>query len=87
MAKVKFPNDNVEVDVPAGTMLRDVIESNGVNIHFACGDGRCGTCLIKVVKGMENLNQRTDAEKRTLELLGAEADKRLACQVKIVKDG
>ncbi|MGB9635481.1 MAG: 2Fe-2S iron-sulfur cluster-binding protein [Candidatus Micrarchaeia archaeon] len=88
MAKVRFPKDNIVVDAPVGKKLKDIAEENGANIHFACGgNGTCGTCLIKVIKGIENLNEKTKIEKRTLELLGAEPDNRLACQCTIVKDG
>ncbi|MCX8205861.1 MAG: (2Fe-2S)-binding protein [Candidatus Micrarchaeota archaeon] len=87
MAKVKFPSDNIEADVPVGTPLKKVIEEQGANVHFACSDGRCGTCLVRIIKGMEFLNKRTPNEARTLEMLGTEDDKRLACQVVIEKDG
>lgn len=87
MAKVKFPNDNIEADAPLGKAVKEIVEETGANVHFACEDGRCGTCLVKVVKGLENLNDRTENEKKTLELLGAEENNRLACQCKIEKDG
>ncbi|MEM0438119.1 MAG: 2Fe-2S iron-sulfur cluster-binding protein [Candidatus Micrarchaeia archaeon] len=87
MAKVRFPGDNIEVEVPVGTPLKKVIEEQGASVHFACSDGRCGTCLVSIKKGMEFLNKRTPNEARTLEMLGAEDDKRLACQVIIEKDG
>ncbi len=89
MAKLKFVKDGVELEVPAGTPLKQVIEENNdkINIHFACADGRCGTCLIRILKGMENLNERTENEKTTLELLGAEDNQRLACQTIVEKDG
>ncbi|MEM3363898.1 MAG: 2Fe-2S iron-sulfur cluster-binding protein [Candidatus Micrarchaeia archaeon] len=87
MAKITFVNDNKTVDVPAGTHLRKVIEDNGIGVYFPCGVGRCGSCVVKIVKGMEFLNQKTEVEKKTLEISGASEDKRLACVVVIEKDG
>ena len=87
MAKITFVNDNKTVEVPAGTRLRKVIEDNGIGVYFPCGVGRCGGCMVRIVKGMEFLNAVVGDEKKTLELSGASADKRLACMVIIEKDG
>ena len=52
-------------------------------IPFACTEGVCGTCVIEVEEGMENLTPFTQEER---DFLGDLDKERLACQCKI-KDG
>ena len=53
----------------------------GVEIASECGGlGTCGRCVVRIEKGAQGLNERTDAE-RTRKL---EPDERLACQARIV---
>lgn len=86
MPKVKFKNDNITVECPAGTKLVDLCEQKGLPINFSCKEGVCLTCLINVISGLENLNPRTENEKSTLEAFGAQPNQRLACQVIINGD-
>lgn len=80
MPKVVFKSDKKTVNVPAGTPLTQVAEDNGASIPFSCKAGVCVSCLINVVKGMENLSPMTENEKATLEGFGAKPNQRLACQ-------
>lgn len=50
-------------------------------VPFNCNTGVCGSCLIKILAGAENLNPLTPEEKD----LGLDRDNRLACQCKIIK--
>ena len=43
---------------PAGTRLIEVSERVGAGITYGCHEGRCGTCLTKVVSGGDNLAVR-----------------------------
>jgi len=86
MPKVTFKNDNISVEVPAGTKLSDVAEQNGASINFSCKEGVCLTCLVNIVKGMENLNPKTENEASTLEAFGAKPNQRLACQLTVNGD-
>lgn len=81
MPKVTFKNDNLTVEVPAGTKLSEIAEKNGANINFSCKEGVCLTCIVNVLSGLENLNEKTENEKSTLEAFGAQPNQRLACQV------
>lgn len=78
MAKIIFENINEEKELEDGSPIKDVCES--VGIPFACSEGVCGSCIIEVVEGMENLSNFTKAEK---DFFGAMQDERLACQCKI----
>jgi ferredoxin len=87
MAVVVFKTDNITVEVPAGTHLMKVAQDNGAGINFACGDGRCGVCICKVTKGMDLLNSPDEVEQQTLDMIGADADQRLACKLTLEKEG
>ncbi len=81
MAKLVFVNINQEFDIPDGSSIVEICEK--VGIPFACGyEGICGSCLIEVIEGMENLNEFTQAEK---DFFGEIKNERLACQCKILK--
>lgn len=75
-----FKDDELEVDVEIGANLRDVAQAEGSAIPFGCEQGICGTCLINIPVGDDNLSDMEDQEKETLEAMGAEPGQRLACQ-------
>jgi len=53
----------------------------------ACGTkGKCTTCMAKIIKGAEALNELTDAEKRFIKLGRLKEGYRLACQVCVSED-
>jgi ferredoxin len=76
MAKLILNEEEIEVE--EGTPLKEPCEEAGV--PFACTEGICGTCVIEVKEGMENLSEMTQEE---LDFLGETEDERLACQCKI----
>jgi ferredoxin len=79
MAKLIFENNAEEVELTDGSPISEPCEKAGV--PFACGgEGICGSCVIEVVSGMENLSEFTDHEKNFFGEMGTE---RLACQCKI----
>jgi ferredoxin len=109
MPKVTFVNEKQEIEVPTGANLRDEALKAGVQVNFLpldtasgaigrylnChGLGLCGTCLVLVKKGMENLSARSVREKVAFNLdpktmmavLGHEEEARLACQVRVNGD-
>ena len=78
MAKIIFENTHEEIEVPDGSSITESCEEAGVPI--ACAEGVCGTCVIEVTSGMENLSEFNQAEADFLGELNCE---RLACQCKI----
>lgn len=78
MAKLVFLNTNEEVEIPNGSPIKEACEQQG--IPFACSEGVCGSCIIEIVEGMNNLTPFTQAEK---DFLGEMQNERLACQCKI----
>jgi ferredoxin len=65
--------------------LRIKAIENGIDLYSFMGkmtncggNGQCGTCIVEVVEGMENLSPRTDFENRKLKK--KPENHRLACQ-------
>jgi ferredoxin len=86
MANIKFLNDDKEVVAADGANLRIKAIENRIDLYsfmgkmMNCGGyGQCGTCVVEVVEGMENLSPRTDVESRFLKR--KPENYRLACQV------
>jgi ferredoxin len=75
MATLQFENSGEEVEIADGAELQEACEEAGV--PFACTEGVCGTCVIEVVEGMENLSSFTQEEQ---DFLGELDEERLACQ-------
>ncbi|KKR09353.1 MAG: ferredoxin [Candidatus Peregrinibacteria bacterium GW2011_GWF2_39_17] len=87
MPKVTFKTTGQTVEVPKGKNLREVIQENGWPIPFGCENGICGTCLVQIVSGKENLEPIQEAEDQTLKAMGqANGDHRLACQCEVMGD-
>ncbi len=81
MAKVRFEMDGIEYDAADGAKLVDVCRDAGSSIPFGCTNGICGTCIVSVKNGSENLSPKDAEEGHTLEMFGAEEpEHRLACQ-------
>lgn len=78
MAKLIFEDTGHEVELEDGSRLQETCEEEGV--PFACTEGICGTCVIEVKEGMENLSEFTEEEE---DFLGEMEHERLACQCKI----
>ena len=78
MAKLILENDENEIELPDGSEIQEACEEAGV--PFACTEGICGTCVIEVAEGMENLSGFTQEEE---DFLGELDFERLACQFKI----
>jgi len=69
--------DDTEIEVTDGDSIQEACEQLGV--PFGCAQGICGTCLIEVEDGSENLTERSIEE----EDMGMDETHRLACQCKI----
>jgi len=116
MPVIKFIKEKKEIEVPEGANLRKEAIKAGVNTHqglngfgaginkFAnChGLGQCGTCRVRIVKGMENASKMGLVEKvrfynplpipepgaslACMAYVGNEDTMRLACQTSVHGD-
>ncbi|AAD18508.1 ferredoxin IV [Chlamydia pneumoniae TW-183] len=82
MAKLVITSDDEqqEFELEDNSEIAEPCESMG--IPFACTEGVCGTCVIEVLEGRENLSEFTEPE---YDFLGEPEDsnERLACQCRI----
>jgi adenylate cyclase len=84
--KISYPGGN-EFSVPRGTTILEASRLAGIPHVSVCGGkGRCTTCRVKVVSGIEDVSEPNAHEARVIKRLGLDADVRLACQLKPSKN-
>ena len=83
MAKVHVKNDDQTVEVPDGSQLECLDGKSSV--LFACKSATCGSCMVKVLEGAENLEKPNEAEDSGLQAFSSDPKQRLMCQCKIKK--
>jgi ferredoxin len=101
MPKVTIVNEKKEIEVPAGSNLRQELRKaevqiyRGIDKYLNCrGLGACGTCKVYVKSGMENLSPKGLIEKMNLNFhpmtafasIGHENEIRLSCQTTVNGD-
>ncbi|MGL5131308.1 MAG: 2Fe-2S iron-sulfur cluster-binding protein [Planktothrix sp.] len=85
MGNIRFVSENKEIIAADGANLRLKALENQIDLYtftgkmMNCGGyGQCGTCIVEIVEGIDNLPPRTEAEAR---ILKKKPDTyRLACQ-------
>lgn len=85
MGNIRFVSENQEIIAADGANLRIGALENQIDLYtftgkmMNCGGyGQCGTCIVEIVEGIDNLPPRTEAEAR---ILKKKPDSyRLACQ-------
>lgn len=82
---ITFIKENKEIIVAQGANLREKALENRIDIYTLkgkltnCGGyGQCGTCVVEIVEGVENLSPKTDFELKKLRK--KPENYRLACQ-------
>ena len=87
-ATITFEDINVTVTVPAGTRVIEISEKVGSGITYGCREGDCGTCMMKVTAGWNNLTEPSVLEHKILRdnfagnhnrLAGRSADRLCRC--------
>ncbi|BAU43143.1 2Fe-2S iron-sulfur cluster-binding protein [Leptolyngbya sp. O-77] len=88
MANIKFVKENKEIIAADGANLRLKALENSIDLYtfmgkmMNCGGyGQCGTCIVEIVEGAENLSPRTPVEEQKLRK--KPANYRLACQTMV----
>lgn len=86
MANIAFEKEGKEVIAADGANLREKAIQNGIDLYtfrgklMNCGGyGQCGTCVVEIVEGADQLSPRTPFEEKILRR--KPANYRLACQV------
>lgn len=84
--RIHFLLEDLEAEAPEGIGLAEVAEAVGADITFGCRTGSCGTCRVRVASGAAACSAPDAEERDFLAGLGAPADQRLACRVKLHGD-
>ncbi|GAB1262307.1 2Fe-2S iron-sulfur cluster-binding protein [Aurantivibrio plasticivorans] len=85
-AKLTFKDIDVTVTVPVGVRVIEISDKLGSGIVYGCREGDCGTCIMKVQEGWENLSQKSVIEEKVLAENAAGRHHRLACQAQVLGD-
>ncbi len=85
-AKLTFKDIDVAVTVPVGVRVIEISDKIGSGIIYGCREGDCGTCLMKVEEGWDNLSTKSVIEDKVLRENAAGRHFRLACQAQVLGD-
>ena len=73
-------NQNIVCDDPTCSLLDVSIENQIPHLHECGGNGRCTTCRVRILEGMDNLSPKTEREKSITQNRKWDPSIRLACQ-------
>lgn len=85
-AKLTFRDIDVTVTVPVGVRVIEISDKIGSGIVYGYREGDCGTCLMKVEEGWDNLSTKSVIEDKVLRENAAGRHFRLACQAQVLGD-
>ncbi len=86
MAKITLAVNGKTYEVPDGTSFLDFCEEQSADHPFGCTEGVCGTCVLEIVKGAENVSSPTQEELDTVENHTDIDGARLGCQIVVNGD-
>ena len=88
MAKLIVQNlGSLTVNVSAPQTVLQAIQATGLDWMHACGaKGRCTTCRVEIISGMENLSSETAPELKYREAGRLKKTERLTCQITVMQD-
>ena len=81
-ARIRFEPDGVEVEVPAGTTIKEAAEKCGAYLGSACGGVcACSTCHVYVNEGLDDISEMEIKEEDRLDsAFDVRPHSRLGCQ-------
>jgi ferredoxin len=85
-AKLTLKDINTTLTVPIGVRVIEISEKVGSGIVYGCREGDCGSCLMKVEDGWNNLSSISVIEDKILRENAAGKHYRLACQAQVLGD-
>jgi adenylate cyclase len=84
--RIAYP-DGREIAVPFGMSILEASQLCGIPHASVCGGrGRCSTCRVRVLVGIDKLPPASPQETAVLARAGAAVDVRLACQLRPTAD-
>jgi 2Fe-2S ferredoxin len=86
-ARVEFIPLGKAKEVKPGVTIISAATRADVPIGQSCnGDGVCGWCKVKVIRGMENLSPPSAAERHLMAACSFAPDERAACMARVGGD-
>jgi len=87
MPKINLLPDNQVLTAEVGDHILDITLENNVSHAHACGgEGKCTTCRVLVLDGIEHCSEPTEKEQAIKEKIHSTEEFRLACQTRIRGD-
>ena len=87
MSKLEILPDDTNIDIGNDETILTASLRNSIPHLNACGGiGKCSTCRISIVSGIENCLSPNEVEKQLADKIGLPSDIRLACQTKVTGD-
>ena len=87
MSSIDFLPDNKKFDAHEGETILQTASRNGIPHVNACGgEGKCTTCRLLILEGIENCSPETEKEISLKEKAHTTEEFRLACQTTISGD-
>jgi ferredoxin len=89
MARIRFIDQNREVEAPVGSSILQAAQSAGIPEGSACGGVcACSTCHVYVESGAELLSEAEEDEEDILDkAFDVRMNSRLGCQATIQREG
>ena len=76
--------DNKKIDISPDETILIASFRNNISHHSACGGaGKCSTCRVEIIEGLENCYPRGDLEKKLAQKLSFDSNIRLGCQTRL----
>jgi adenylate cyclase len=86
LIRITYPG-NRKLEIASGPTILDISRLNDIPHASVCGGrGRCSTCRVRIVTGLDRLDPPQPAETAVLERVGAPPNVRLACQTRPTED-
>jgi len=89
MPKVRFIDQNIEVEVPVGSSILEAARQIDAPEGSACGGVcACSTCHVYVEQGANLLSEADEDEEDILDkAFDVQMSSRLGCQAKLLREG
>ncbi|HET9956767.1 MAG TPA: 2Fe-2S iron-sulfur cluster-binding protein [Polyangiaceae bacterium] len=89
MPRVRFVDQNIEVEVPVGSSILAAAQGSGAPEGSACGGVcACSTCHVYVEAGADLLSPAEEGEEDILDkAFDVRMSSRLGCQARLQRDG
>lgn len=85
--KINLFKEKQDINCSLDSTILEATLSNHINHTHACGgQGKCSTCRVSVMEGIEHCSSRNEIEQKMAATLNFPTEIRLACQTKILGD-